>query len=363
MTRDNRDKFSYLAGRYNQLVKFYNVEELCADKIAAIKQVFPNIIENRFSIAMFYRFFIPQLLPDEDKVIYLDSDIIVNMDINELWQIELEDKSLAVVPEAETDPLDYPRNSTINYLVTSNLVGYNDYFNSGVLLMNLSSLRGQEELIIDGIKFVGEHPQLLYLDQEVLNYLFAKTALKMSADFNCLVRSERFVEKNPQPRKKIYHYNNSPGGQGFGMDLDDNLNRLWFKHFVKTPWFDVDAIGRLYKGVAQIHGGLKSSMVNLSAMMSGKTRAFFVAPQDVDTIKTTFSVQKNEDIILAENQDSLKKLIKAMKRSQGKKIFFIMIPFFPFNVLINEGFVFGKDFLNGAEFLSGFNSYALIKDM
>ena len=104
-------------------------------------------------------------------------------------------------------------------------------------------------------------------------------------------------------------------------------------------------------------------------MMSGKTRAFFVTPQDVDMVKKVFSVQKGEDIILAENQDSIKKLIKAMKRSQGKKIFFIALSIFPFNVLLNEGFVFGKDFLNGAEFLSGlndsmpFDSYALIKDM
>ena len=29
LTQDNREKFIYLAGRYNQAVKFYNVEELC----------------------------------------------------------------------------------------------------------------------------------------------------------------------------------------------------------------------------------------------------------------------------------------------------------------------------------------------
>ena len=37
LTQDNRDKFIYLAGRYNQHVKFYNAEELCADKINFIK--------------------------------------------------------------------------------------------------------------------------------------------------------------------------------------------------------------------------------------------------------------------------------------------------------------------------------------
>ena len=30
LTNDNREKFSYVAGRYGQRVKFYNVEKLCA---------------------------------------------------------------------------------------------------------------------------------------------------------------------------------------------------------------------------------------------------------------------------------------------------------------------------------------------
>ncbi len=364
LTQDNRDKFIYLTGRYGQAVKFYNVDELCADRIAEINILIPSAKTSQLSIAALYRLLIPQIISaDIEKVIYLDSDIIVNLDITELWQIELNDKSIAAVAEAENDPLDYPRNAKVNYLVKNNLVSYNDYFNSGVLLINLNSWRNEEELISDGIKYLSEHPQLIYLDQEVLNYIYSKSYLKLPAKFNALVRSERFVEKTPQARKKIYHYNNSNGGQGIALNLSDNLNRLWIKYFMKTPWFDEDSIGRLYEGVEQMHGGLKSSMLNLSAMMSGKTRAFFVTPQDVDMIKKAFSVQTNEDIILAENQESIKKLIKAMKRSQGKKIFFITMLIFPYNVLINEGFVFGKDFLNGAEFLLGFNSYLLIKDM
>ena len=34
LTNDNREKFIYLAGQYNQFVKFYNLEELCAEKVA-----------------------------------------------------------------------------------------------------------------------------------------------------------------------------------------------------------------------------------------------------------------------------------------------------------------------------------------
>ncbi|MBR0061185.1 MAG: hypothetical protein IJP68_06855, partial [Selenomonadaceae bacterium] len=153
LTQDNREKFIYLAGRYGQLVKFYNVEELCADKINEIEKLFPTASKTIFSIAMFYRFFIPELLPKNlEKAIYLDSDIIVNLDIAELWRTELGDKVLGVVPEV-FNKVNAPAAFT---LVADGLVKAEDYFNSGVLLMNLTALRDEAETIKAGMKFIAE---------------------------------------------------------------------------------------------------------------------------------------------------------------------------------------------------------------
>ena len=58
---------------------------------------------SRFTVGALYRLFVPQVLPNTvNKIIYLDSDLIVNLDIKELWQIELDDKILAAVPEILT---------------------------------------------------------------------------------------------------------------------------------------------------------------------------------------------------------------------------------------------------------------------
>ena len=354
LTQDNRDKFIYLTGRYGQAVKFYNVDELCANKINHIKKC---LLKNSFyNIGATYRLLVSEILPNElEKIIYLDSDIIVNLDINELWQFELDDKILAVIPEI----LNRGELERDFALCREGLVKNEDYFNSGVLPMNLTILRNEENIVFNWLEILEKNPQYArFADQDTLNYYFSTRTLKLPVKFNRFVISSR-REHETRIEKMIYHFATS----AFSLDMHDPFNRLWMKYFMKTPWFDEDSIGRLYEGVEQMHGGLKSSMLNLSAMMSGKTCAFFVTPQDVDMIKKSFSVQKSEDIILAENQESIKKLIKAMKRSQGKKIFFITMLIFPYNVLINEGFVFGKDFLNGAEFLLGFNSYSLIKDM
>ena len=88
LTPDNRNKFIYLAGRYGQLVKFYDIANLCADKLAKIKELIPEVEKSRVTVGAFYKLLIPQVLPpDIEKAIFIDPDTIVNLDINELWQI------------------------------------------------------------------------------------------------------------------------------------------------------------------------------------------------------------------------------------------------------------------------------------
>ena len=143
---------------------------------------------------------------------------------------------------------------------------------------------------------------------------------------------------------------------------------LFRSYYMKTPWFNLESIGRLYESVKRLLIGLKNAMVNLSAAMSGKTRVFFTLPENLEATKEVFVVKNNEEIILAESEESLRKLLGAMKNSRGKKIFFIMVTDFPFDVLTEAGFAIGQDFVNGFELLSethGFplDSHRLIKAM
>ena len=189
----------------------------------------------------------------------------------------------------------------------------------------------------------------------------------MPSKFNRFIRWARW-QKEYEIGRKIYHYTGTNAIISFSLDMNDPFNRLWMKYFIKTPWFDETTMGRLYTGFRQVHVELKNAMANISAVMSGKTRAFFTLPQNVEAIKKTFSIRNDELIIRAEGDAPLKKLIAEMKKAHGKKVFFILLPNFPFNVLIKAGFAFGKDFLNGIEFLSDangvqLNSYPLIQAM
>lgn len=364
LSADNRDKFIYIAGRYGQRVKFYNVDEICAERINEIKRIVPSVSASRYSIATFYRFLIPQAFPTNiDKVIYLDSDIIVNLNIKEFWQIELGDKMLAAANESEIDTARLNLSLSIKYLIAQKMVAYDDYFNAGVLLMNLKLLRGDKDNINRGLKFLSEHPQMIWLDQDVLNYLYAGNYVKLAEKFDVFVDVERQKSDNVKARHAIYHY----AVEALTLDMNDDLNRLWMDYFMKTPFFDAATIGRLYDGFLRNQNGLKRLFLNIFAMRDRK-RVFFVDPQNRDSIRKIFSVSNDEEIITAENQSSMKKLLDAMKKARGKKIFFIVMPNFPFSALTKEGFVFGKDFVNGLDFLTEAqgvppNSHALIKAM
>ena len=363
LTPDNRNKFNYLAGRHGQVLKFYNVEELCAEKIEKMSRILTKVKETSLNNESIYKFFIPQVLPtDLQKVIYLDSNIVVNLDINELWKIDLEDKMLGIVPALAIGSDIHIQDK----VVTDGFVQSENYFNSGVLLMNLKLLRGEEETVEKGLKFANNRSYFNFLEQVVFNYCFSTRILKLPEEFNQFVR---WARRNKEPLlKKIYHYT----GDSLQMDKNDPFNQLWLEYFSKTPWLDLETLGRIYESFRQSYGQLnnkmKNGMVNLTVFTAGKKRAFFTLPQNAEATKEIFSVRADEEIIVGEDQESLKKLINAMKKSQGKKIFFILVPRFPYSVLNKAGFTFGKDFLNGMELIPAdnepiLNSYPIIKAM
>ena len=351
LTQDNRDKFIQIAERYRQRVEFHNVEESCADKIAEIRKAFPGVDKTRFTIATLFRILFPFVLPSRiEKAIFLDGDIIVNLDIKELWQYELDDNVLGGISHKE---LGYT--PEIQKIVIDGYVKAEDHFNAGVLLMNLKLLRKEEETLINGIRFVLGNPNYnSYLDQTVLQYCFSTRTIKLPIKFNLITYRRRLHETDIG--RNIYHYVSPPVYRDF-LNQKNDENRLYMSYFMKTPWFDEGAIGRLYEGFLKVRNDLQTRTARLSAIMSGKTRAFFVEPSKIDSMKKFFSIRNNEMIISAENEESITKLIDVMKASKDKCVFFIMTPrflnkSFPFDLLIKEGFVLDKDFVRGWEFLS-----------
>lgn len=90
-----------------------------------------------FTLTIYFRIFIPDMFPEYDKGIYIDSDIAVPGDISKLFEEDLEGNIIgACIDESIQDvpPL-------CKYIDESVGVDHTKYINSGVLLMDLEKLR------------------------------------------------------------------------------------------------------------------------------------------------------------------------------------------------------------------------------
>lgn len=136
--------------------------------------LFENAPTNsRYPKEMYYRLLAPFLLPSHlEKVLYLDPDILVINPLYALWEINLSDHLFAAA--AHTGKTELSNNVNRIRLKTNH-----DYYNSGVLLMNLKKGRKmirREEIFA----FVAEHGSELFLpDQDVLNALYGSEILAL----------------------------------------------------------------------------------------------------------------------------------------------------------------------------------------
>lgn len=101
------------ASQFNGLHKYKKEENYCMASPAAM-----------------FKFIIPNIFSHLDRILYIDTDLIVRKDLLELFMTCMEDEYLCAVPDlwqTVTDRADIKR--------------FKSYFNSGVMLMNLARMR------------------------------------------------------------------------------------------------------------------------------------------------------------------------------------------------------------------------------
>ena len=342
LTNDNREKFSYLTGRYGQRVKFYNVERLCEEQISFLHQKLADKITSRFSIGAFYRLLIKDIL-GTGKAIYLDSDIIVNLDLDELWRQNVSDFPLAAVPEIDATLGLMVKDK---FLLNEEIVKLEDYFNSGVMLFNLDKI--YKNFFYEGVQFLADNPDCESVDQDIFNAFFSTNYLKLEQKFDSFTEAERV--RNSPVAKKIYHY----AGQNIGLKLNDAYSRLFLENFALTPWFNLDALYRIAEEFRNEIDDIAIKMQNMIALCMEQRRIFFVDSRNVDVLKELFKIHEDEQIIENSGEDSPNELFSALNDRRGQVMAFICLNNYDVwrQELLIRGFNEFSDFMNGLEFMT-----------
>ena len=179
-----------------------------------------------YTSTTYFRLFIANLYPQYNKAIYLDSDITVLGDISELYNIDLGDNLVGAVPDSSV------LNNKEFQDYVERVVGmatYKNYFNAGILLMNLDEMRKSDFqskflYLLETMKFA------VAQDQDYLNRLCKGRVKLIDEGWDVMpIPSETLKEEDI----KIIHYNHMFKPWHF----DDVLYQDYFWKYAKRTDF------------------------------------------------------------------------------------------------------------------------------
>ena len=96
LSESNIAKFKTLGKTYNQAI---NILRIDSKKFNELK------ISNRFPKSIYFRFLLPKLIENENKVLYLDCDIVVTSNLKELWETDITEYACGAVEDQLSDDI------------------------------------------------------------------------------------------------------------------------------------------------------------------------------------------------------------------------------------------------------------------
>lgn len=220
----NKDKLNGIAAHYGKRISYLSAKPVTD----VIKRHFPDLKGWRGSMAPNAKPFVDQIVPDYvERLLFIDADTIVAGSVAELNAIDMSGKALGVVP--------------VNFGVESIRKGHirlengnQVYFNSGVLLFNLSVWRSENchQMIIDTLN---KKINLDWPDQNLLNNAIPERIIKtLPLKFNYI--SHYYHPLQERGWLRIGHYYSDD-------EIEEAINHPAIIHYIggwvlARPWYE-----------------------------------------------------------------------------------------------------------------------------
>ena len=185
------------------------------------------------------RVLLPELLPNLTKILYLDSDLIVLGSLKPLWDLDISSDYVAAV----TNPM---HEQMAGWPKKIGLPSSADYFNSGVMLMNLAKMRehGSVEKIF---RHAHDHPELIHWgDQCAMSLIFHEHRYPLHPKWNMMnnfmthrlggkVFSDATI-KEALDDPQIVHFEGAHQGKPWHYLSTHPYRTAYLQHRQQTPW-------------------------------------------------------------------------------------------------------------------------------
>jgi len=200
----------------------------------------------RFGYSAWYRVLLPDTLAALPRVLYLDSDLLINAPLRPLWQTDVSNHALAAV----TQPV--PEGGAQRVVETLGLPGREHYFNAGVMLLNLDELR-RLQASRQVLQFIREgRGPMPWADQDPMNAVLHARRLPLHARWNVMTPMFETPDALPPfPPAELREATHAPAVVHFIGEYKPlhyrcrhPYRKAYFGHLRHTPWRDRPIHGR-----------------------------------------------------------------------------------------------------------------------
>jgi lipopolysaccharide biosynthesis glycosyltransferase len=216
---------------------------------------------------------LPQLLPDLDKIIYADTDIIFCRDLLDIDCVDLHGNFIAGVKDTANIKKDWDAQIVEGFRKSLRT----EYICSGFLLMNLYEIRKNN--IYDEWTELSKYKKLIYPDQDIINHSCGGKKLFLplkysfftrvnNMDYHNLLKEniyshEEYIEA--ENHASVIHYTgrkpwSSPG----------TLSDLWWKYAKLTPFYEELQLNYLVSPKSEIRK--KYLLFNVLPLLSSRSK-------------------------------------------------------------------------------------------
>lgn len=259
----NKERFfSMVAAHANISLRFFDV-----NAFSEIKSVFTRA---HFSAATYARLFIPKLFADFEKVIFIDSDTVVESDLAELMTVPLESNLVAAVKDIVMEgfvmfgAMSQSSDGVMpaeQYLSSSlGMANPDGYFQAGILVFNIAQMN--KENTFSSLMTALKSKTYWFLDQDIMNQVFHGRVHYLPLEWNVYHGNGNtddffpnlrfstymsFLDARKHPKMIHFAGENKPWNTRH-VDFFDNYH----KNIVNTPWA-LEAYERLITSVMPTH--------------------------------------------------------------------------------------------------------------
>ena len=222
----------------NRLPLFY---ANCRIQYRTVDGFFDSAYEIRgITTPAYYRLLIPELIPEYDKVIYSDVDVIFRMDLSELYSMDLSDNYLAATRDVG---LNLSKDG-VDYIDSMTELEVGNYLQSGFIMLNSKKIR--EDGLVAKFKEQAKR-KLKFQDQDILNIVCKGKVKFLSLEYNMTDYSFYYAMKERELLYKWFddmtisnavangnlHFNGHKPWKKYCVNFD-----IWWEYYRKSPFYD-----------------------------------------------------------------------------------------------------------------------------